>query len=174
MKALPSLPNVIDYANSECKSDWMDVFLWASCRFFIGTSSGPLSVPPTFGRPVLYTNACGIGINANFPNALMLPKLFWSKEKNRLLTFQEMLDGPMGWTVSRVLDGIDGELVDNSPSEIESAVVEMLDKLEKSFGKHNDLSDLQKRFNSLRMRYGDTGQMAIAETFAQRHSDLLA
>ena len=125
-----------------------------------------------FGIPLLYTNCCMIGTNPNFPNSLMLPKLFWSREKNRFFTFQEMLDSPMGWTVSRVFDGIDCDLIDNAPGEIELAVIEMLDKLENSAGKNNDLSDLQKRFNSLRMQYGDTGQMTISETFAQRHSDL--
>jgi len=151
----------------------MDVFLWASCKFFIGTSSGPLDVPPTFGKPVLYTNAVGIGVNPNVPNSFMLPKLFWSKEKRRFFTFKEMLDSPIGWTVSRVFDGIDGDLMDNTPEEIEAAVIEMLGKLENSPGSFNDLSDLQKRFNTLRQQYGDTGQYTISETFVQRHSDLL-
>lgn len=173
MKALPPLFNVIDYANTDYKTDWMDVFLWATCKFIIGTSSGPLCIPHTFGRPVLLTNATGIGINPNLPNALMVPKLFWSRERERFFTFRETLDGPMGWAVSKVFYGIDGYLADNTPDEIESAVTEMLDKLENSPGAHKDLSDLQKRFNSLRMEYGDTGQMTIAETFAQRHSKLL-
>jgi putative glycosyltransferase (TIGR04372 family) len=173
MKALPPIPNVIDYANNENKSDWMDVFLWASCRFFIGTSSGPLSVPPTFGRPVLYTNACSIGINPNFSNSLYLPKLFWSKEKNRFFTFQEMLDGPMAWSVSRIYDGVDFDLIDNTPEEIELAVVEMLDNHESPALKRKELSNLQQRFNELRQQYGDTGQATISETFIQKYSDLL-
>jgi len=172
MKKLPPLPRVIDYANTAFKSDWMDVFLWASCQFFIGTSSGPTAIPPTFGKPVLLTNACTIGINVNWPNSLMLPKLFWSREKNRFFTFKEMLDGLTGWTISRIFDGIDYDLIDNTPEEIESAVIEMLDKHENAPETYNDLSVLQKKLNSLQMKYGDTGLLTISETFAQRHSDL--
>src|SRR5262249_733686 len=34
MEPLPALPNAIDYAHSKERSDWMDVFLCARCRFF--------------------------------------------------------------------------------------------------------------------------------------------
>lgn len=174
MKALPPIPNVIDYANSADKSDWMDVFLWASCRFFIGTSSGPNGVPPTFGRPILHTNACGIGLDPDLPNSLFLPKLFWSKEKNRFFTFKEILDGPMAWSVSRIYDGVDFDFINNTPEEIELAVVEMLDNTESPTFKRKELSNLQLQFNELRQQYGDTtGQMTISETFIQKHSDLL-
>ena len=173
MKALPSIPNVIDYANSEDKSDWMDVFLWASCRFFIGTSSGPNNVPPTFGRPILHTNACSIGADPFRPNSLVLPKLFWSKEKNRFFTFKEIFDESMAWSVSRVYDGVDFDLVDNTPEEIELAVVEMLDNLESPTSKRKELSNLQQQFNELRQQYRDTGQITISKTFIQKHSDLL-
>ncbi|NJL57443.1 TIGR04372 family glycosyltransferase [bacterium] len=56
MKPLPQMERIIDYGHSSLKSDWMDVFLWAKCRFFIGTASGPCSVPPTFGVPCVLTN----------------------------------------------------------------------------------------------------------------------
>ena len=175
MKALPPIPNVIDYANSENKSDWMDVFLWASCRFFIGTSSGPVGVPPTFGTPILHTNGSCIGLDPDLPNSLFLPKLFWSKEKNRLFTFKEILDGPLAWSgASRIHDGVDFDLIDNTPEEIELAVVEMLDNLESPTSKRKELSNLQQQFNELRKQYGDTtGQQTISETFIQKHSDLL-
>lgn len=174
MTPLPYMPRVIDYANSKYKSDWMDVFLWASCRFLIGSDSGPLSVPPTFGRPVLYTNCPHIGLNANFSNSLMLPKLFWSNKDNRLFTFRELLKGPMGWTFSKVFPGSsDCNMIDNSPEEIEAAVVEMLEITENLTDGKYCLSDLQKRFNIIRNEFGDTGQMVISNTFIYKYSELL-
>ena len=40
MRPMPRAPRVIDYAHSAIRSDWMDVFLCARCRFFIGNTSG--------------------------------------------------------------------------------------------------------------------------------------
>lgn len=174
MSKLPPLPNVVDYANTEFKSDWMDVFLWSNCKFFIGTSSGPYWIPPTFGKPVLLTNATGIGINAYLRGSLMIPKLYWSKKKERLLTFKEMLDCPVGWAVSKIYPDLDGYLVDNTPEEIKLAVIEMLNLNDVS-DEHEciNLSDFQKSFDNIRRQYGDTGQMTIAESFIKKHSKLL-
>ena len=40
MTKLPEIPQLIDYAHLEDRPDWMDIFLGATCRFCIGTSSG--------------------------------------------------------------------------------------------------------------------------------------
>lgn len=171
MTPLPTIERVVDYANSKYKSDWMDVFLWASCRFFIGTSSGPLTVPPTFGRPILYTNCPAIGINPYFPRSLMLPKLYYSNTENRFFSFREMLDSSMGWTVSSVFEEIDCTIVDNTPDEIDAAVIEMLEA--DGLPDTHELSELQTQFNALRSQYGDTGQITISQSFVQKHSSLL-
>lgn len=171
MTPLPQMERVVDYANSEFKSDWMDVFLWASCRFFVGTSSGPLTVPPTFGRPILYTNCPAIGINPYLPKSLMLPKLYYSNTENRFFSFREMLESSMGWTVSSVFEGINCTIVDNTPDEIEAAVIEMLEA--DGLPDTRELSGLQTQFDALRSQYGDTGQITISQSFVQKHSSLL-
>ena len=56
MSLLPKMQNVFDYATSELKCQWMDVFLCAATRFMIGTSSGPATVSHAFGVPVAMTN----------------------------------------------------------------------------------------------------------------------
>ena len=45
---LPPMPNVIDYAHSSIRSEFMDVFLGATCKFCIGTSSGYFRIPRYF------------------------------------------------------------------------------------------------------------------------------
>jgi len=40
MRPLDPIPGVVDYARSSSKSDWMDLFLCARCRFFLGNTSG--------------------------------------------------------------------------------------------------------------------------------------
>jgi putative glycosyltransferase (TIGR04372 family) len=169
---LKILPNLWDYANSEHQSDWMDVYLWASCRFFIGTSSGPLCVPPTFGRPVLYTNACSLGHMPNFKNSLMIPKLFWSNKKKSFLNFREIFEGQYGWTVRPEYDEGQTRLVSNSPAEIQAAVDEMINTLdhpELNINKTNN----QEAFEKIREPFKSTSQMRIADSFVKLHYDLL-
>ena len=172
MSALPPMPELVDYANSPDKSEWMDVFLWAACKFFIGTSSGPLTVPASFGVPVLYTNCCGIGHSPALGRSRVLPKLFYSRAKQRLLTVDEILAGPLGWTV-RIPEG-DIELRDNSPEEILAGVEEMFALLEAGLGAFDVSTELQAEFSRRRDRYGRNASTPVANSFISKHRDLLS
>lgn len=171
MSALPPLPRLVDYANSTEKSEWMDVFLWAACKFFIGTSSGPLTVPASFGVPVLYTNCCAMGLSPALGRSLVLPKLFYSRSKQRLLTFDEILVSPLGWTVC-IPDG-DVELRDNSPEEIRAGVEEMFTLLEAGQHAFEDLTELQAEFSLLRDLFGRNASTPVAHSFIATHRELL-
>jgi len=172
MSELSKVSGLIDYANSTYKSEWLDVFLWASCKFFIGTSSGPISVPPSFGVPVLYTNCCGIGISPALGKSLVIPKLFSSKSEKRFLSFSEILASPLGWTV-RVPEDDDIELHDNSPDEILYATDEMFSKLDAGDGAFYNLSDLQEAYDQLRRKYGNNASTPISASFVNRYRHLL-
>jgi putative glycosyltransferase (TIGR04372 family) len=171
MSALPVLPGLVDYANSKDKSEWMDVFLWAACKFFIGTSSGPLTVPASFGVPVLYTNCCGMGHSPALGRSLVLPKLFYSRNKQRLLTVDEILSSPLGWTVA--IPGDDVDLRDNSPEEILAGVEEMFVLLEGGSDAFDILTELQAEFSRRRDLYGRNASTPIAHSFILNHEDLL-
>ena len=45
---------IIDYANSKMRSDFMDIYLGANCRFCISTSCGFDSIPYIFRKPIAY------------------------------------------------------------------------------------------------------------------------
>ena len=47
-------PKIIDYVNSDLKSDFMDVFLGAKCSFCLSTSFGFDEVPNLFRKPIIY------------------------------------------------------------------------------------------------------------------------
>jgi putative glycosyltransferase (TIGR04372 family) len=169
---LRPMDRVWDYANSNHQCDWMDVFLWAKCRFFIGTSSGPLCVPPTFGRPVLLTNATTLGYTLNYHNSMLIPKLLWSKSKNRYLTYREIFYGPYAWSVRPNYDDGDVFLVSNTPEELAGAVEEMFIKLENVniFAKK---TQAQMSFENIRLPFNNTSQGVLAESFLKLHEDLL-
>ena len=80
MKRLPPMPGVVDYAHSVLKSEKMDVFLSAECRFFVGVNSGLSLLPPTFGRPCVLTNF--VPISVPFLRAdIIVPKLLRSRRR---------------------------------------------------------------------------------------------
>ena len=174
MPALPSLPQVIDYAHSPARSDWMDVFLWAKCRFFIGTQSGPSLVPPTFGIPCIETNLCSLALRLWFNKGLCIFKLYWSEREERHLSFTEATSSALSWAVSTdYLTSKGIKLVDNTPEEINYVVIEMLQRLEGKLQYSKGDEELQERFNRL---YVDNIQKAnerIGRYFLRKWRHLL-
>ena len=49
-------PNITDYANSEQRNDFLDIWLMARCQFAISTGTGTDMVTNVFKKPVVYVN----------------------------------------------------------------------------------------------------------------------
>jgi len=95
MSKLPDMPRVIDYAHHEIKSEFMDIFLAATCKFCLGTSSGYFRVPRYFGVPVILTNSTNtLAYYSLRKNDLYLPRLIKSVKNNQYLSFKEQLEPP--------------------------------------------------------------------------------
>jgi putative glycosyltransferase (TIGR04372 family) len=122
---LPRMKGLVDYAHLPVRSADNDVFVWSQCRFFVGTGSGPLNVPPTFGRPSIITNYPSIAFDQWFDRHMMLPKLVRDGRGNGV-SFDRVLQSPFGWSVARRHEGSDWTFEDNSPTELADAAVEML------------------------------------------------
>ncbi len=179
MKPLPEMPNVVDYALSPYKSDWMDVFLWACCRFFVSTTSGPGMIPPSFGVPQLWTNNTFGTCSFKLLNSMMIPKLWYSKPEQRLLTFSEMLACPAGWCERRTL-GDDLVLVDNTADELADGVREMIELTQDGIeeGQYDIVKDLsnplQLKLDQIRETYKTFGKLPVSRSFLKKHADLIA
>lgn len=174
---LERIERVLDYAHSAAKSDWMDVFLWADCRFLIGTCSGPVQVPGTFGVPVVQTNWCPMATRYWFERDLQIPKLYWSDVESRLLTFPESMRVPVGFAqLSSALARAGVRVVDNTPDELAEGVVEMLDVLDGTVVRTAEDHALQARFEGIEptVRYRVPGGGARrGRDFLRRYADLL-
>jgi putative glycosyltransferase (TIGR04372 family) len=168
MRPLPIWPNTIDYAHSSRREDWMDVFLWAEGRFFIGTGSGPQLIPPTFGRPVVIANYGPICTLVCSKDDILLPKHYWNENTGRPLTIQERVSSDY-----RTLESVGAfakmgiKVIDNTPEELSEAVAEMINQLTGD-GKHTEQEHLlQARFAELAASH-DFYPGRIARAFISR------
>ena len=118
--------NFYDFGETPIRDHRLDIFLLAECKFMVGTSSGPIDVPPLFGRGVLWTNCSNFVMNRPHKNSIVIPRL---RIRNQRPSFYEMLadinlglyegDSLPNWS-----DGV--ELDSNTSAEIASGVLEML------------------------------------------------
>lgn len=172
----PPMPQVIDYAHSPYRCDWMDVFLWAACRFFIATSSGPLVIPYTFGRPVIHPNRVPMAYAIpEHPLTLSNPKLWWSDREKRLITLDEMFTTPLGWLHSREFLGLGGvRQVDNTPDDIADMVEEMLDRLDGRFIETDEYQRLHAYFDNLRIKHKAKINFRLGYAFMRKYESILS
>ena len=113
---------VFDYAHSEKKHSYLDVFFLSQCKFMIGTGSGPITFPNEFGRPVLYTNVPAIGRTLRL-RGVSTPQLIKDRETGKLLNIDDMLNNPLGWNVRQATTKY--VRVKNTPREIANAVIDL-------------------------------------------------
>ena len=166
MTPLPKMPGVIDYAHAVQRADWLDVYLWATSRFFVGTGSGPFHVPGMFGVPVLMTNTSAVGMFVPYSTrAMMITKHMIDSNTGRELHVGEALQRGAGWNWSADFSQHGIRLEDNSPGEIRNAVVDMFDAIE---GKAITPTAGQTQFDELRRNAGSEITTPCAPSFAER------
>lgn len=175
MTPLPPMPNVIDYALSDQKSDWMDVFLLGTCRFFLGTSSGLWCVPMTFGIPAAVTNVAPLATRPLSTRDLFMPKLAWSEREKRFLSFEESMREPIGFAShAGVLKRYEVTPIENSAEEIEELAVEMMDRLDGRVAYSREDEKLQARHLEISKVGSNWGvNSRIGRDFLRRHASLL-
>ncbi len=176
MPPLPPMLQVIDYAHSEARSDWMDVFLWACCRFFISTRSGPAHVPPTFGIPCVLTNSFPMAMPFPYQN-IGIYKLYWSEKESRYLSFSEACVSRVELAESsKYIASLGMRLVNNTPEEINDVILEMLERLEGKLVYSTEDEQLQERFKQLKpgfTKHLGTSAGRVGRAFLRKYAHLL-
>lgn len=168
-------PGIIDYATTR-RSDFMDIYLCAKCRFFMG-SSGLRITPNIFRRPAVFLNLVPLthfwGVS---PLNLVLPKKYWSRSEQRLLTFREILASDVGKYVrTEQFQQAGIKLLENTPDEITAAAMEMEQRLNGSWESTEEDEELHQRFLELFQVLGwkKTVSARIAAGFLRKHAELL-
>jgi putative glycosyltransferase (TIGR04372 family) len=177
MKQLPDHRRIIDYAHLENRSDWLDVFLCASCTFFLGSASGLSAIGNTFGIPAAIANQAPFSVVLPYlPEDLGIPKLLYSLEKQRLLTFREILGSPAGnFRFDSLYQEARIRVTDNTAEEIRALALEMLDRRDGKAVYTGEDERLQERFRSLMnpSHYSYRSTARVGREFLRKYAFLL-
>lgn len=175
MTPLPPMPNVLDYCHNDIRSDWMDIYLFASGRFFIGTSSGPAYVPPIYGVPCVLTNWWPPAQRPWHPQDIFIPKLYRRLRDNSHLTLSETLCEPFGYCNS--LDYLKRRenvvVEDNTPGDIHAAVCEMFDRLDGTIAYGPEDLKLRERAERIYETNSGHGMASISRGFLKGHLEFI-
>jgi len=143
-------PGILDYA-TEGRSDFLDIYLGAKCRFFICDTAGISTIPMIFRRPIAWVNYVPLELaHTSGPHDLFIPKKIWFAKEDRFLSFKEILRSDIGtFALNNQYDELGLEVVENSPQEIAALVKEMDSRLDGSWAGEPEDEELQKQFWSL-------------------------
>ena len=143
-------PKIIDYANSNLRNDFMDVYLAAKCSFCISTGFGFDEVPIIFQRPIALLIVPLGDLRAYTEKFFLMTKHHVLKKEKRKLSLSEIFSHGVAYAHdTKIFEQKGIELIDNTPDEIKDFVIEMVDNIEfkKNFN-HKD-EELQKTFKDL-------------------------
>lgn len=173
---LPQMAQVVDYALTSARSGEMDVFLVASARFLLGTTSGMFAVAMAFGTPSACANFFPPGERLYTNTDVYMPKLLRERATGRLLSFEECLSMPLALTYdSRRVSEMGLDVVDTEPEDIRLLVDEMLRRWDGGMPYTADDEALQRRWKDLIGPYsrGDVGSR-VARDWLMRHRHLFS
>jgi len=141
---------IIDYAVNN-RTDFLDIYLGAKCRFFICDTAGIYAIPAVFRRPIAWVNFIVLqDVHTWGKNYLSIPKKLWLRSEHRFLTFREILDSEIGRLLhSEKYERLGIEVIENTPEEITDVAVEMDERLKGSWQTTEEDEQLQQRFWAL-------------------------
>ena len=141
-------PKLIDYACSGMRSDFLDIYLSAKCRFILCSDTGMSFPAEVFKRPLVYVNwtyLLRVPVYAKY--GLVIFKKFHLKNKNRYMSFSEMMNLEFGGIdTNEKFTRMNLELEENTPEEIHSVTVEMDERLNGTWQTTEEDEELQERF----------------------------
>lgn len=175
MRPLPPHERMIDYAlDDDVRCDWMDMFLCAENRFFLGTGSGLVLVATAFGKPVIMTNMTPMSHTSFSGYDIFLPKLFRRRADGRILDLESSLSPPLRDLVhGDQIAAFGYEVVDNTPDDIRDATLEMIERLEGRDAGETPDEERQRQLRRLFDRTGNVMQGRMGRGFLRRHAQLL-
>jgi len=140
-------PKIIDYANSQKKSSFMDIYLGANCTFCISTACGFDAIPVIFQKPVAFIYMPFGSMQVQGKNDLILTKHHINKENKKDLTISEIFESKVVLIFdSEEYQNNNIELKENTPEEIKDLVTEMDERISGTWKETEEDLLLKKKF----------------------------
>lgn len=161
---LPKIKGLIDYSFSNIKNDFMDIFLAATCKFCIGTSSGFASLPTYFNKPLMLVNCLPTSSYFELKQQdIFLPKTLIKEKDNKIVEIEKYFNFPIGTYFNNEMYKNNNLIIkNNTEKELESTVVTMIDKVfnkninNKNYQVKNKIESHSKLFFETSLKcYGD-------------------
>lgn len=177
MTPLPYKKGVIDYAHSASKSSRMDLFILATCRFLIGTTSGLTTAAHAFGTPSVLVNCISNDWQLWDGGTDFIVKRVYDRQAERYLTLAETYRMPIqGYLMNNsVLERYGYSVHANSSADILMAVRFKLD-IELGLRTHDHIADaeiLARYEHTLKGNAFMFGAARPVPDFLREHSELL-
>lgn len=171
-------PLIIDYA-VENRSDDLDAFLLAHCKFLTAGDTGLFSGAAAFDRPSIVSDLFLIqntiySSNKSVRN-IFVPKLIYDIREDRYLSFREQVYINHFFSYQNNCEMTGFKIIHNTSDDIIDASVELVDRLSGIYEASREDDELQKAFHKIyapdHIGYGSTG--IISTKFLRKHSSLL-
>jgi putative glycosyltransferase (TIGR04372 family) len=142
-------PKIIEYDEGGHRTELLDIYLAAHCRYIIGSDTGYLAMPGwVFRKPIVFVNFSQLNFIEPFLSSwIIIFKKYWLKKESRFLKINEILESGVGKfnrTEEFQQKGI--EVINNTPEEILDATDEMEKRLNGKWKDSIDDEKLQKKF----------------------------
>ena len=140
-------PNVVDYAFSNYRSDFMDFYLASNCDICISTDTGMDIISDVHKVPMGIIQFPISWIRSQRPNVLTLPRLIKNKTTDKILTLNEIFKNKVASNRdNRILINKNLELVDFDEDEILLFVKEVYERKQGIFTEDRIDKSNQKKF----------------------------
>ena len=144
-------PRVIDYATNGMRTEFLDIYLGAKCKFCISTGTGWDSIPQIFRRPSMYVNMLPhFLVDCLVRELLIYPKVLSKNATEINMSVKDLFEFGLAasWGTEMFMDaGV--TIRDMSSEELVEAVTEMAQRVEGTFVETQEQKEMQAKLKHI-------------------------
>lgn len=168
--------NIIDYAISNDRSDFLDIYLISKCEFMISSNSGINELPVLFRKPRLIVDYYDIPALEFHPLKLMIvPKKFKNLNTGNLINFEEAFEKKLNYIhINSKVNELGYDIIDNSELEIKKATENFFDLINNSLDLDEILQKQKNYWQNIEKYFGfkNKNKTIICPDFYSNNKDL--